>query len=447
MRRLSTISVLIVLGVLLDARGASAHGIGGRADLPVPLSFFLIGAGVALVISFLALAMLWPEPRFQSPRAARPIASPWLPPLRGVLRVIGVAALVLVIVAGLADGNERALNIGPLIVWIVFWLVIPFAAALIGNVWTSINPWDTLARGMAIGTTERPDVIARVGVWPAAGAFLAFTWLELVYPDSGDPRVLTAAAVLYSVYVLVVMRFVGRKTGGTIGEAFTVYIRLLSSISPFGTVDGKLVWRGWLRALPTLPQWKGLWAFVVLMVATVSYDGLSGSEIWFELTNAGRSDVALGTAGLLGTVAVIGGGYWLASFAAARLAESEKSPGEIANDFAHTLVPIALAYAVAHYFTLVLFEGQQLFAVLSDPFSLGWDLFGTATWRVNVLLSPEAVWYIQVAVIVLGHVAGVVLAHDRALARFEGENAVRSQYAMLILMVALTSLGLFILAG
>ena len=157
--------------------------------------------------------------------------------------------------------------------------------------------------------------------------------------------------------------------------------------------------------------------------------------------------MALGTAGLFGTIAVIGGGYWLASLAAARLAGSERSPGEVANDFAHTLVPIALAYAVAHYFTLVLFEGQQLFAALSDPFSLGWDLFGTATWRVNVLLSPEAVWYIQVAVIVLGHVAGVVLAHDRALVEFKGEDAVRSQYAMLILMVALTSLGLFILAG
>lgn len=447
MRRLSSLFVLIVLGVLLDARPASAHGIGGRADLPVPLSFFLIGAGVALVISFVALAVLWPEPRFQTALRTRPIAAPWLSPIQIVLRVSGVLVLGLVIVAGLADGNERALNIGPLLVWIAFWLVIPFASAVVGNLWTSINPWDTLARGMAIGASERPELIARYGVWPAAVAFLAFTWLELVYPDSGDPRVLTAAAVLYSVYVLVVMRFAGRMTGGTIGEAFTVYIRMLSSISPFGTVDGRLVWRGWLRALPTLPQWKGLWAFVVLMVATVSYDGLSGSEVWFELTNAGRDDVALGTAGLFGTIAVIGGGYWLASLAAARLAGSERSPGEVANDFAHTLVPIALAYAVAHYFTLVLFEGQQLFAALSDPFSLGWDLFGTATWRVNVLLSPEAVWYIQVAVIVLGHVAGVVLAHDRALVEFKGEDAVRSQYAMLILMVALTSLGLFILAG
>ena len=115
--------------------------------------------------------------------------------------------------------------------------------------------------------------------------------------------------------------------------------------------------------------------------------------------------------------------------------------------FAHTLVPIALAYAVAHYFTLVIFEWQQLFAAISDPFGLGWDLFGTADRRVNFfIVSSQPIWYFQVASIVVGHVLGVTLAHDRALADF-GRDAVRSQYAMLVLMVGLTTLGLTILAG
>lgn len=447
MRRILTIAALAALTTALSSQPANAHGIGGRADLPVPLSYFLIGAGIALVVSFVALAVLWPEPRLQMNVSPRHLAAPWFAPLRAVLRVLGVAGLVLVVVAGLADGNERSLNIGPLLVWIVFWLVIPFASAVFGNIWSSINPWDTVARGMDIGKDERPELLVRFGVWPAAVAFLSFTWLELVYPDSGDPRVLTIATVLYSVYVLGIMMWAGRRTGAATGDAFTVYNRIISGIAPFSTDQGQLSWRGWLRALPSLPTWRGLWVFVVLMIATVSYDGLSGSEWWFELTAAGRDDVLLGTAGLLGTAVLIGVGYWLASLAAARLADSERSASVIANEFAHTLVPIAVAYAVAHYFTLILFEGQQILATISDPFSLGWDLFGTATWRVNVLLSAEGVWYVQVAVIVLGHIAGVVLAHDRALALFKDEHAVRSQYAMLVLMVALTSLGLFILAG
>jgi hypothetical protein len=120
----------------------------------------------------------------------------------------------------------------------------------------------------------------------------------------------------------------------------------------------------------------------------------------------------------------------------------------VARSFAHTLVPIALAYAFAHYFTLVAFEGQLLIPALSDPLGLGWNLVGTVDYQPNYTwISPVIVWYIQLAAIVGGHVTGVVLAHDRALALFAGPGAVRTQYAMLALMVALTTLGLTVLAA
>jgi hypothetical protein len=119
----------------------------------------------------------------------------------------------------------------------------------------------------------------------------------------------------------------------------------------------------------------------------------------------------------------------------------------VAVRFAHTLVPIAFAYAFAHYFTLIIFEGQSIISAASDPFGLGWDLFGTRAYKVDFFLGALPIWYIQVGAIVAGHMAGVVLAHDRALVDFKGAGAVRSQYAMLLLMVLLTSLGLFILAG
>ena len=150
---------------------------------------------------------------------------------------------------------------------------------------------------------------------------------------------------------------------------------------------------------------------------------------------------------LIGCVLAIGAAYWIASWAAARMVGGAWTTSRVAMRFAHTLVPIALAYALAHYMTLILFEGQQLIAAVSDPFALGWDLFGTADRKVDFFITAaEPVWYAQVAVIVTGHVLGVILAHDRALGDF-GTEAVRSQYAMLLLMVALTTLGLLILAG
>jgi hypothetical protein len=174
---------------------------------------------------------------------------------------------------------------------------------------------------------------------------------------------------------------------------------------------------------------------------------LSSTLWWRNLLGSTSGAVWAETIGLLAVSAVIGAAYWVACWGAVRLAADHRTPGQIAALFAHTLVPIALAYAFAHYFTLVLFEGQLLFSTLSDPFGRGWDLFGTADRAINYWMSPTVVWYVQVAAIVGGHVTGVVLAHDRALAIFDPIRAVRSQYAMLVLMVALTSLGLTILAA
>jgi hypothetical protein len=440
---------LLVLTVLSISAPASAHGIGGRTDLPVPVSYFVIGAVVVLVASFILLGLLWPSPRLQRPPQERPLHIPGWSAFRSILGVLGVVALGLVIAAGIINGTEGRDNIAPVLTWVVFWLVVPFASVFLGDVlWTSLDPWPRLARGLGVGSTEREPVLDRLGLWPATVAFVAFTWLELVYSDSANPAALATAALIYTAYLIAAMAWSGVVTGSRVFNAFTTYMGAFAAVSPLGIAeDGGPMWRGWARALPLLPRWKGLAAFVIAMIGTVSYDGMSGTEWWFELFGTTRNEEWFGTLALLGTIAVIGAAYWLASAAAARLGGSDRSVGEVGASFAHTLIPIAIAYAFAHYFTLVIFEGQVLFQAVSDPFGLGWDIFGTADWSINFWLGTTAIWYIQVAAIVIGHVAGVVLAHDRALGEFEGENAVRSQYAMLALMVALTSLGLLILAG
>jgi hypothetical protein len=443
--------ILLVLALLAIPSVAMAHGIGGRLDLPVPLSYFLVGAGVVLVISFVALAVLWPEPRLQDgPRhdvARLTVRRGWVLPTLGLIALLLVIGQLIPPLFGLETDPTRP-TIAPVLVWVVFWLVVPFAGAVIGDWYTDINPWRTLARGVRIGPAERTGLLDRLGVWPAVVILLAFTWLELVYPDSGSPVALGAAALVYSLFLLGAMAYAGRETGLAVFDAFTPYNRLFSAISPLGRrADGRLVWRGWMRALTVLPAWPGLPALVVAAIGTVTYDGASATEWFTGLVGDFGQAMAGETLLLVGCVLAIGAAYWIASWVAARLVGAGWTASSVAARFAHTLVPIALAYALAHYLTLIIFEGQQLISAVSDPFALGWDLFGTADRKIDFFItSAEPVWYAQVAVIVTGHVLGVILAHDRALKDF-GREAVRSQYAMLLLMVALTTLGLLILAG
>ncbi|HEY6629100.1 MAG TPA: hypothetical protein VI193_08985 [Acidimicrobiia bacterium] len=451
MRRRAGVVGGALLLVLLTPGTALAHGIGGRLDLPVPVTYFIAAAGVVIVISFVALALLWPEPRLQGGPRQEP--GRLTVPRRGLLPVLGVIGLLLVIgqlvVAALSLTTDPTRpSIAPVLIWVVFWLIIPFTGALIGDWYSDLNPWRTIGRTFKIGRAERLWLRDAVGVLPAAALLLSFTWLELVNHESGSATALGWAALAYTVVMLGTMAYAGLETGLTVFDAFTPYNRLISSISPLGRrADGKLVWRGWLRALTVLPEWRGLALLVCVAIGTVTYDGASGTS-WFKAAFGTMAEsVPGGTLLLLASVALIAVAYWLASWVAARMVGGDWTANRVSARFAHTLVPIALAYAVAHYMTLIIFEGQQLIAAVSDPFALGWDLFGTADRKIDFFITTsEPIWYLQLAVIVTGHVTGVVLAHDRALGDF-GPDAVRSQYAMLLLMVALTTLGLLILAG
>lgn len=444
MRRL-TVAAWAAVGLWAMALPARAHGIGGRLDLPVPVSYFAVGAGLVVALSFGLLAILWPRPRLQDGPRYRRVRLPGIGLAWGSARILGVMALVLVVAAGLvqlSSGSGSGPTVAPVLVWVVFWLVIPFVSVLLGNLYAAVNPWRTLAGWLEIGANERPDRAEALGVWPAAGVFLVFAWMELIWPESGSAATLGVAALVYSLGLLAAMPVLGRDTALRSFDMFTAYNRMFSAVAPWGRQDGLPARRGWLRALPVLPEWPGLWAFVVVAIGTVSYDGLSVTSWWPASGMLGES------LGMVAVVAAVGLAYLAACWAATRLGGGGWSARQVAQRFAHTLVPIGIAYAVAHYLTLIFFEGQQLISAASDPFGVGWDLFGTADRRIDFFIrSPEPVWYAQVGLIVTGHVLGVVLAHDRALHDFSGRAAVRSQYAMLALMVLLTGLGLLLLAG
>jgi hypothetical protein len=440
--------------VLASASPAAAHGLGGRLDLPVPIWLFVYGAATVVVVSFVALGILWKRPRLEHGVRERllpdglqkPLTSPTV---EWVVRITSLAAF-LVVVAAAAGGTENAAtNMAPMFVFVWFWVGLAFVHVLLGNWWATLSPWDTIARLLGLGERPRRPYPKAVGRWPAAGLLLGFLWMELVYPFSANPRSLAFAITVYTAITLAGMAIFGRDTWNRYGEAFAVYFRLLSCIAPVSRLgDGRVVLRPPLGGLPEVEPRPGLVAFIMVVIGSTTFDGFSGTQLWADWTrNLGTgSQVAAGTAGLLATIGAVSLAYMLSMMAASAVAGVPWHP--LAVRFVHSLVPIAFAYVAAHYFSFLFLEGQAGIALASDPFGFGWDLFGTAGDAINfALLSAVVIWYVQVGAIVAGHVAGVVLAHDRAMAAFPRGQAVRTQYALLAVMVLFTVGGLVILSG
>jgi hypothetical protein len=438
------------------AAPALAHGIGGRVDLPVPRWLFVFGAGTALIVSFVALSTLWTEPRFEGRAvpAARHSPLQRLFTNRSLEWAIRIASLLFFVVVAAASARRASLRdtIGPIVVYAWFWVGLTFAHAILGNIWATLSPFDTIGR--IVGLDEEQAAPSREypaswGLWPAAIQLLLFVWVELVDPFGGILGSLGILIVAYTLVQIVGMHLYGRRAWVEHAEAFAVYLGLIARIAPVTRdANGRVTLRPPLAGLAEIRPVPGLVAVVMVALGSTTFDGVSRSTWWITWTAGvgGSARPVVFTAGLLATIGLVTLAYTLAMLAAGRVAGRPWRP--LADRFAPSLVPIVLAYVVAHYFSFLLLEGQLGLIRLSDPFGLGWDLFGTADWVVNLaLISPTTIWYVQVAAIVIGHVGGVITAHDRAIAMFEPGVATRTQYALLAVMIVFTASGLLILSG
>jgi hypothetical protein len=363
---------------------------------------------------------------------------------------VGVALLALVVVAGLVGTQSPLDNFAPSFVFIIFWVGLAFASALFGNVFAAFSPWRALGRVLERPPVRHRPYPERLGRWPAAVGVFAFTWIELASEWGEDPRLLAVAVLGYTAITLAGQAVFGVDTWTRRGEAFAVYFDLFSRIAPFERRDGVVGVRPPLAGLPRLDPVPGTVALVLVMIGTVTFDGISQGQLWADLTGEAAIDAPrlVATLGLLAGVALVSGFYAL-GVAGARSIGGELNAGELRRAFVHSLVPIALVYVAAHYLTFLLFEGQSIAYLASDPLGEGWNLFGTASAAIDYgALSQNQAWYLQVGFVVLGHVAALVLAHDRALTLYPGSRlAVRSQYWMLAVMVGFTSLALWLLAA
>ncbi|HVQ57553.1 MAG TPA: fenitrothion hydrolase [Solirubrobacterales bacterium] len=454
-----------------------AHALAARQDLPVPAWLFAWGASIVLIVSFFALAAGWRKPRFEQanwrPLGAGISRTLLSAPAQALFGLVGVFLLGVAVYAGLRGTEAPDRNFALTFLLVTTWLGFPFFSALLGDIFRPFNPWRAVGRAAGAAFTaiagQRPVHIAypeRLGRWPAAIGLLAVVWLEVVYGASGgvavglDPHAAGVATLVYSAYTLAMMALFGVEKWCERGEVFSVYFGMFGRLGCFGVNEGRLALRRPLSAATSWATVPGSVAVVIASIASTSFDGAqegafkNAMESVFDwiadagigLTTALRLTDTIFMLLCFAGVALV----YLLGVRGMRTVPGAPSFAKLRVGFAHTLIPIALAYLVAHYFSLFVFQEQAQFTyLLSDPLGTAHtDLFGTASGGIDFkVLSANAIWYVQVGALVAGHVLGLTLAHDRALVYWpDYRRATASQYWMLAVMVAFTCFGLYLLS-
>ena len=442
---------------------APMHGLGGAKDLPVPASLAIAGGTAALIVSFCVLVLAWRRPRYaeqaDGPRAGRPVPS-------AVARVVDsdAWAWLLRLLGLLVTGwFVWALVAGPDLVtnpvfgsfYVLLWVGIVQASLLFGRIFRAMSPVRTLHLLFARATGGDPGrgvtaYPAWLGRWPAAIGLYAFVWLELVDPHSaylGPVR--TWLAAYFAVMLLGAAVFGDRWL--SMADPFEAYSDLVAKLSPWGRrPDGTLVLRSPLANLATLPPGPGLVATVAVLFGSTAFDSYKDTTRWVRFVNDLNGNVQLlNTAALLGFCAVIGVSFTIATRTTSVDPETGPEHRELPRLLAHSVVPIIVGYMTAHYLSYFVEQGQMTLIQLSDPMVKGQNLLGTANWSVNYWLSyhPSALADIKVLAVVCGHIVGVVAAHDRALELLPKRHQVVGQLGLLVIMVAYTATGLYLLFG
>lgn len=490
--------------LLLPTTRAYAHGFGERYDLPVPLWLYLYGAAATVLVSFVIVGMFM-RGRDEG-RGPRRFDLYGVPGARAALesvvtlsalRLASVGTLGLVIGTAFWGDPASIVNFSVAFIWVGWWVGLGYVFSLVGNLWALLNPWKAIfewmeglygamTRGKRLGLGKRYPY--EIGVTPAIVMFFAFAWVENVYVHAGAPTHLGIMAVFYTVASLGGMFVFGKHTWLHYGDAFAVLYRFLSK---FAVTEVRVTDSRHCSAcdLPCEPDGSGCVncydcferakgarqlnvrapgvglaypetvrtsevAFIVLALSTVTLDGFKETEAWQSVKDAFLSGVTFYRNDLNTTLALAAfplifvGAYLLTCKISNRVSGEGASTGETARAYIYSLIPIALAYNVAHFFSFLAIQGQLIVKLISDPFGFGWDLFGTADWQVQIsIVSARLVWFVGVGAIVIGHVIAVYVAHVISMRRSGSRaSALRSQYPMVALMVGYTVVSLWIVA-
>ena len=498
---------VVALAASLAATPAYAHGFGERYDLPIPLDYFIVGAAAAVVLSFVVIGLFvhgggesfdYPRHNLRGDRLLSPILRSKV--LLFAIRAVAVAVFALVLATSLFGSDKPIDNLSPTFIWVIWWVGVGYLSALVGNVWMLVNPWKILfewvSRLAGGGSRDEESPLFKypegLDVWPAVFLFFAFAWTENVYSGAYQPQRLGLLILLYSFVTWTGMAAFGKRKWLARGEAFSVLFGLFAKFSVTEvrvsddrfcrrcSLDCNVTSKGCVdcyecfemadeakREFNLRPVAVGLarpgrtsigmTAFVVLALATVTFDGVQETPMWLDLQSSAVSAVsflgsyAIDVVDTLGLVVVPTGflaGFFMFSWGIKRLSGEMSAVVDVANGFVFALVPIALAYNLAHFISFLAIQGQLMIPLASDPFGFGWDMFGTADYLINIgIVNAKFIWFLSVVAIVAGHIVSVYISHIVSLFRVEDQRkALQGQYPMLALMVLYTATSLWLIA-
>jgi len=423
-----------------------AHGVGPPGELPMSVTTLGLVAAAALLISFAALVSGWQKPQFPQAGPGRSLltTNSVIGRLGAVVgRIFGVGLVGAALISSFWVADDTLVNIAPRVVFVALWVFIPVGSAFLGDLWRWVSPFEILA-----SARDRWSDDGEGGDWnlhSAASLLAGFLWLELAYHRPAGRTPLAIALLVWTTWSGVGACLKGRDWLRS-HDPLAVFVRLVASMSPVHVSGNSLCFRRPLVGLGQIPVQKGLAAVVLVVLGGTSFDGLSRTSWWGDIigSRTGWNATVFNTVGLLFSMSLVtalflGCVRWMQR-------RDENDDADFDDGFALSLVPVAVGYAIAHYIGMAVFEGQQLFIQMSDPFDRGWNLFGTADGYVNYrVIGPTAMAAIQALGIIGGHLAGVMVGHDRALATLRKKDDVTGQLPLVILLASLTALALILL--
>lgn len=467
MRKL--LAFFIFLAPFILPSPVSAHAFGQLYTLPIPIWLYLFGGGAALIVSFLIIGFFFNQHKlgFNYPQidltkvgTIRFIFNPFL---KKLLQTFSLFFFAITILAGFIGSQQPTANLLPFSFWIFLFLGLTYLSALIGNFWDVINPFKIIA-GFFLELPRKNKPLfkypQKLGYLPALIIYFCLIWLELLSSGLGViPKNLAFILIGYTFLNIIGSLFFGLATWFNYGEFFSIFFGLIAKLSPLEIRNRKIILRPpFVGLLSKTTGSFSLLLFILFMLSSTAFDGFRSTQVWlrFYYNNFRFLESYLGPNAneitqplfLLLSPLFFLTLYFLALGVMKILVKTSLTIKELALRFAFSLLPIALAYNIAHYYTLVLVQGQSIIPLLSDPFNKGWNLFNTLSFKPNLgIISATLVWNSQVVVIIVGHIAAVYLAHLVALNLFPGgRKALLSQIPMLVLMVAYTMTGLWILS-
>jgi hypothetical protein len=428
------------------------HGIASRHDLPLPFSFVVTGAALALILSFAVLLLAWRQPRFATLRGrALPELSRVVdhPATRWTVRLLVLAAYAWAGLALLA-GKDLLTNpiFGFVFVWV--WVGLVPISLLLGGFWSATNPLRTVHAALCrlAGTDPERGLLrlpAGLGVWPAALALFGFAWLELVQPDRTTLAVLRVWALAWLVLGVLGAIVFGRSWISS-ADPFENYAGTVAQLSPWARIRKTL---HLVNPLAHLSHWRappGAVGVVAALLGSTAFDSFANSSFWIVTVQSSTLPIVLwDTLGLLAMIVIVLLSFSLAAAWMARY--GDRPAAAYPRLMVPSVVPIVIGYATAHYATLLIVEGQRTAINWSDPLGRGWNVFGSAEMGVNAAIFnyPTVIALIQLVAIVAGHILGIVCAHELAVRLLPAEHALAGQLPMLLVMVGYTCAGLLLL--